>query len=323
MTQYSYYWPAVTGDGILEPYSADVWSLWWRRLFTSFDPYEGIVFDYENELEVQGITDATVQVGKGAALVDGTLYHLTTDKLVLLDYPTVNPRIDVIMLRKRWNTATIRLHVEQGAEAGVPTPPAYPTNTSGTNWYIPLARVQIATDGTLSNLTDLRQKATSPLMKLGSSLGPWELYSTTTAPGGTPTLSIPLEPSPPFGTGRIGYMFIGWLRTETGGTGYTNCDIQPNGNTTTSQYHRVETVRFASASWNAGRSAGAPVPWIGVPDDGYPAGHMMFFKMTVYPHVVGTFKRQLFRLESGMFTGLVTTADMQAKMIHGMVSTAR
>lgn len=268
----SYYWNNPTGDGVFEPYSANIWSGWWRKLFTSYSADEGYIENYLDELEVVGNNNATVNVGAGAALVDGTLYKNPTMKTVVLDIPAANPRIDVIVLCKCWNTKTIRITYVQGTEAGVPVAPTW-TNLTNFEWRIPLANVQVETDASVS-VTDRREKATSPLM-LGDTYGSpaWELKETVTAPGGGATMQVQN-----WITATTSQMWlIGRFRNESiVAAGSTSATITPEDAT------QLETVGFDyySLAWRGRRNA---TPTVIVPhtlNSEYNWGHM---RMRVWP----------------------------------------
>lgn len=167
MTERSYYWDGlVTGDATLAPYTAGRYTSNWKNMFTRVDD-EGVISDYQNELEVTGISGAVI-VDTGAALVDGYFYTNTAQENVSISTPASNPRIDRIVLRKDSVAQTVRITLLDGTEAASPTAPSL-TQTHGGQFEIPLAQVLITTAGVIT-VTDERDYCWTPLIPAGIGL---------------------------------------------------------------------------------------------------------------------------------------------------------
>ncbi len=166
MTERSYYWDGTsTGDASLAPATVNIYNtLIWKLLFASADN-EGYIFNQAEELEVTG-TLLSVQVGKGAALVNGTFYKSDEIESVVIDTPVTDPRIDRIVLRKDWALKTVRITKIEGTENASPTAPAL-VQTEEVQWDIPLAQALITTSGVIT-VTDEREKAVMRVAGLGS-----------------------------------------------------------------------------------------------------------------------------------------------------------
>lgn len=105
-------------------------------------------------LEVTGTT-SPVSVASGVALVKGKLYVNTASKVITIPTPSLNTRIDRIVLRLDFTTvphscAAVRLAGTEGS--GVP--PEL-TQEDGVRWEISLARVSITPGGAIT-ITDER-----------------------------------------------------------------------------------------------------------------------------------------------------------------------
>jgi hypothetical protein len=141
-----------TGDGGSEYTQAEV-IRWLRQTFIGDNTDEGVLKNYQNELEVTDAGGADVDIASGGAYVYGFPYWSTATVTKTLDTPSGDVRIDRIVLQADWTTQTVRIAVIEGVEGGAA--PAL-TQTDGTTWEIPLAQVQIGTDGDIDSVTDGR-----------------------------------------------------------------------------------------------------------------------------------------------------------------------
>jgi len=152
MAEISYPWSGtLVGDA--GPYSDDDWSDRWRKTFVNDRTDEGILPNYENELEITGVA-SPISINTGAAFVDGKFYENDSSASVVIPSPTVSTRIDRIVLRKSWVAQTVRITRIEGIEGGVA--PAL-TQVDGTTWDIPLYQVSITTGGAIT-LADERER---------------------------------------------------------------------------------------------------------------------------------------------------------------------
>lgn len=151
MTETSYPWQGtVTGDA--GPYSHIDWGVAWGHLHNSparipGNEDAGVL---QNSAEMPGFglqasptapASGSIDIGPGAALVDGTLYLSDdTENIVFASNASGSTRIDTVVLRKNYTAQTIRLAVVQGTPAATPVPPTL-TRTAGTLWEVPLVDV--------------------------------------------------------------------------------------------------------------------------------------------------------------------------------------
>jgi hypothetical protein len=164
MAETSYYFDGlVTGDAVLAPYTAALYTTNWKKLFTRADD-EGVISRYENELLVSGITGGVI-VDTGAALVEGYFYENTAQETVTIPTPVTDPRIDRIVLRKDSIAQTVRIYRIPGTENPAPTAPAL-TQTAGGVFEVPLAQVLITIAGAIT-VTDERDYPWTPLIPTG------------------------------------------------------------------------------------------------------------------------------------------------------------
>lgn len=166
MTEKSFYWGGTTvGDASLAPYDDDEFSDLWRKLFQKDRTTEGVLHDYENELEITGVASPLV-IATGAAMVDGKFYE--NDAAMTIDIPTpaAATRIDRIVLRKEWSTQTVRVARVAGVEGG--GVPAL-TQNDGDTWEIPLAQASITIGGVIT-VTDERDYCTTNLYAIDEAL---------------------------------------------------------------------------------------------------------------------------------------------------------
>jgi hypothetical protein len=115
----------------------------------------GPLRNWRNNLEVTGVS-SPVSVDTGGACVYGGLYD--SDSAVTVSIPTPASglsRYDLIVVRRDWNTQTIRIARVAGVAAAAPAIPT-PTQTAGTIYEIPLATILVDDAGTIT-VTDARE----------------------------------------------------------------------------------------------------------------------------------------------------------------------
>lgn len=178
MTEYTRPWPGTTiGDS--GPYTAVNWHDVWGAICRSgidagrsADYNIGVFYAILNALEPT-INGTDIDVDTGASLVDGLYHENDTTVSISIPTPSVNPRIDYIVVRKNYSTSTTytpsgggpsvgpqeaRITRISGVESASPSPPVITQDTTRTTyWDIPIATIQISTGGVLSNLTDYRE----------------------------------------------------------------------------------------------------------------------------------------------------------------------
>lgn len=151
MAEKSLFWTTgATGDGASEYTQAET-IRWLRQTFVGDDTDEGVLKNYQNELEVTGAA-TPVAVNTGGAIVYGFPYWNTASVNVTIPTPSGATRIDRIVLRASWAAQTVRITRVAGSEGG--GAPAL-TQTDGTTWDISLAQVSITTGGVIT-VTDER-----------------------------------------------------------------------------------------------------------------------------------------------------------------------
>lgn len=144
MTELSRPWPEVaTGDG--GEFSDEQWARVWRYLFQQDLAAAGVIPGVANKLQVTGAT-SPVSVNTGAGMVYGRFYENDAAVDVAIPTPAASARIDRVVLECGWTAQTIRITRVAGTEGG--SEPTL-TQTGGTTWQVPLAKVTIQTDGTL------------------------------------------------------------------------------------------------------------------------------------------------------------------------------
>jgi len=152
MAEKSVMWTTgATGDGASEYTQAEV-IRWLRQTFLSDNSDEGVLKNYDNELEVTSAS-SPVAVNTGAAYVYGFPYWNTSSENVAIPTPSGATRIDRVVLRAGWVAQTVRITRVAGTE-GLGTPPAL-TQSDGVTWDIPLAQASITTGGVIT-VTDER-----------------------------------------------------------------------------------------------------------------------------------------------------------------------
>src|SRR3990167_671738 len=112
----------------------------------------GVWYDDLNKLAVTSPAANTLRVATGHAHVYGTWYENDANVDVTIATPSGATRIDRVVLRKDWNTQTVRVTLIAGTEGG--GAPAL-TQSIGVTWDFPLAQASITTGGVIT-LTDQR-----------------------------------------------------------------------------------------------------------------------------------------------------------------------
>jgi hypothetical protein len=197
MTQFSFPWPGIApGSGAdAGQYTAAQWwaratamlqtggiimpdPVWPHKTTTARDNL-GVFHDVgEGDYAVDNPSDSLIEISPGAAIVDGTVVYNGIDENLQIDVPapTTHPRIDLVVLRKNYTSSaytpsgslgdeevpayTVRVTRIVGTPAASPDAPDLVHSYDRTTyWDIPLAQFEIATDGTISDLTDLREYA--------------------------------------------------------------------------------------------------------------------------------------------------------------------
>jgi len=108
----------------------------------------GVLRGWMDELEVSG-TSSPLRVATGAALVYGMFYQSDSPVAFTIPRPTTGTRTDLIVLRREWTAQTVRLARLEGPGAAL-------TQTANLLYEIPLASVEINTDGEIT-VTDTRE----------------------------------------------------------------------------------------------------------------------------------------------------------------------
>jgi hypothetical protein len=157
MAETSFFWTgASVGDH--GAYTDDQFSDIFRSLFTAGPTAEGVITGYGGMLAVSNHSGNTIRVASGLALVDGKVYENTANLDTDIVTPSIgNNRYDLVVLRKSWALQTVRLAIVIGAEGVTPAIPTV-TQTDGTTWEIPLARIYITNAGVIT-LYSLREYA--------------------------------------------------------------------------------------------------------------------------------------------------------------------
>lgn len=164
MTQRSIAWDG-TSQGDHGPYGADDWQEQYRQVFgDQVSPSTKGPF-YSDEQDSLFVTEhdptpnMSVDVGAGAALVDGVVYW--NDAVVNLAIQAADPtlnRIDRVICRLDDTAQTVRLAVKVGMPSASPAPPTLQTDRNP-YFEIPLFQVYVAatvTEILNANLTDER-----------------------------------------------------------------------------------------------------------------------------------------------------------------------
>jgi hypothetical protein len=120
---------------------------------------QGYISGYRDGLAVSG-SATPLNVGAGAAMVDGFPYELTAGTTIAVPTPVADTRIDRIVLRASYAAQTVRLSRVAGIEGG--GTPAL-TQTENTTWEIPLAVISVNTGGAIA-VTDARVAINAPIV---------------------------------------------------------------------------------------------------------------------------------------------------------------
>ena len=166
MTEKSYMWTTGggLGDGAASYTQAD-WSDLFRVVGACMDD-EGVAPAYLNALVPSTTGANNARIGTGGGICDGKPYY--NSAAVDVTIPSAsgggNTRIDRVVLRANWATATVRVTRIAGTDAASPTAPAITQNT-GVVYDIKLCQALVNTSGTVS-ITDERVFA-----KVGSANG--------------------------------------------------------------------------------------------------------------------------------------------------------
>lgn len=180
MTEKSYLFSTNgTGDGA-SPYTQLEWSTIVNVLTASAGGgYEGVLPNYDLQMEGFVVGVNSVGIAMGAAIVDGKVYTTTVGSVVVTIPSAVgvgNTRIDRIVLRANWTAQTVRITRIAGTDDVSPTPPAI-TQISGTTYDIYLYQVLVDTGGNLT-LTDERSFI-NVLRRQGGGTTDWSTAGTT------------------------------------------------------------------------------------------------------------------------------------------------
>lgn len=178
MVERSYYWDGnTTGDASLAKFNEFIYHSIWRKLFLGDRTVQGVIFGYENECEVVGVSGG-ITIDTGVALIDGQFYE--NDKKLTIDIPipAASTRIDVIVLRRNPTEQTIRATRIAGTE-GAGAPSIIQISGGGT-WDLKIAEVSITTAGAIT-VTDYREYCMSNIMLKHK---PWEEIETIITVGG-------------------------------------------------------------------------------------------------------------------------------------------
>lgn len=158
MSEYSRPW-ASTSPGDAGPYSDEHWAEIWSRMWVENRATQGVVLGVLNGLQITGAV-SPIDVDTGVAMVDGNYYANDTSVPIVIPTPVSAARVDLIVLRKSWSAQTVRLTRIAGTEGS--GPPAI-TQTDGVTWDIPLAEVQIETNGDITSINFVGSPVISPL----------------------------------------------------------------------------------------------------------------------------------------------------------------
>lgn len=152
MTEISRFWDdTVLGD--CGPYtSAHMHDEFFRSILNGTGD-RGVLLGWLNELEVTG-TSSPLSVASGGAIIYGLFYE--NDAPVSISVPTPAAgysRYDYIVVRRSWSTQTARIALVAGTPYSFI--PVYPTltQTPGSIYEIPLARLVITDAGTITVTT--------------------------------------------------------------------------------------------------------------------------------------------------------------------------
>ena len=153
-------WSVMTEDGIgyhmANPNVESPWVDRFMRCILNGDENRGILKGYLGELEVTGVA-SPVSVDTGASVVYGLFHHNNAAVSITIPTPTVQPRYDLIVVRRNWATRAARITRIAGTEGGGVPSLAQSAAPGGSGiWDIPLAIVEIDILGNIT-ITDTRE----------------------------------------------------------------------------------------------------------------------------------------------------------------------
>jgi hypothetical protein len=161
LTQKSIFWTTgATGDGAAAYTQTELFSFFGRTLLGN-PAAQGVMSNYGNGLAFLSGTTSPVQIGTGAAIVNGTPYLNDSAVNLTITTPTTGTTGYAIILRADYTAQTVRLIAKGNTDGNS----AIPTMTqTGSIWEIPIHTFTIATSGTMSNITDKRKYLTPGLV---------------------------------------------------------------------------------------------------------------------------------------------------------------
>lgn len=153
MTEQSMPWTSGVGDG--GPYSQDTMRMWGKILGVANGADIGIVPSQLNLLAPSSSGSNNITADTGYAIVDGTLYENDASEGLTVTSPSGGTTGARLSLRKTWATRQIRLTAIKNTDGNAAIPAL--VQVDGTTWDIPIATFKIATNGVISELTDVRE----------------------------------------------------------------------------------------------------------------------------------------------------------------------
>ena len=163
MAQDSAFWggqilgDAASLDLFYAPYTDDMFSDIWRKMFLRDRTTQGVVAGYENELEVTDAGGTTMRVATGIALVDGKFYENTVN---VDNASSGNTVFWVVGLQKDFDAQEVRVFARGNyATAQLALDSLSQTEGVGGIWEIALATVVTDAAGNVDAVTDQRNWA--------------------------------------------------------------------------------------------------------------------------------------------------------------------
>lgn len=120
----------------------------------------GVVPDYLNEL-TPAVNGSNVEVGTGAAVVDGHPYLNDALRSITPTTPSTGTTGRRIVARANWAAQTVRL-VEISSADGTATIPSV-TQTPGTTYDLPICSYTVTTGGVIGSFLDTRTFSRTPM----------------------------------------------------------------------------------------------------------------------------------------------------------------
>lgn len=172
MAEFSLFWNGTTtGDASAAPYDANTEYANWVRQTIGLGNTRanaGVVLGNGSEatqLDSLQVTEnspagMSVLLNIGNAIVHGSTYD--NDSALTLSIAangSGSARIDTIVLRKSWNSQTVRAAVLAGTPAGSPVPPSL-TQSDGTTWEIAIADIAVANGAVSITNANITSRAT-------------------------------------------------------------------------------------------------------------------------------------------------------------------